>query len=480
MFLFKKTLLSTSCEPGGTSLGVKYYFFCGQGRLGRSCDMKRRFLILCILASVGTARAEPNAMQPTAPAPASLTSPSPFALVQYFIARQQWQAARIALQDVANDPAADPIEVLFLGGMIAIGNEDYASAIKQFQKILIDHPSIPRVRLELARAYFLAGDWAGAKYHFERVLASDLPAPVVANVEHYLEQIRMQRGYNFGFNFALLPDSNINQAPSAQTIIIAGLPMVLNSDARETSGIGVLWRLGGDRWWQMSDQWRFTTGGSLLRKDYSKHQFNDMILYARLGPRYLFEGGDTGFGVSLGKRLIGDHPYSNANGLYVDSNYQITDHWWSYASLESQKYRFVVGKGEPGTLTTASGKLRYMLSPSSLVEGGLDLSRDTTISEIMRHNTVGVFLGYRSEAPFGLLYGVNLYASRSPYPVFQGFFDAFRKDELTSFTVDVTKRDWKIFDLSPTVSVTVIHNNSTIPFFTYRRTLGQFGFTRQF
>lgn len=435
--------------------------------------MNKYFLILSVLASVTSAHAEP------VPAPA-ISPSSPFALVQHLMAQQQWQAAQVALQDVAQDPTADPIELLFLGGMIAIGNQNYASAIAQFQKILLKRPDISRVRLELARAYFLAGNDDGAQYHFERVLASNLPEPVIANVQNFLAQIRARRSWQFGFNFALLPDSNVNQGTSAQTMIIAGLPMTLSSDARETSGLGVMWQLYGEKRWDIADQWRFTSSGNLLRKDYGKHRYNDMTLYARLGPRYLFEGGDTGFGISLGKRLLGDHPYNNAHGLYVDMNRQLGERWLTYVSLESQQYRFAHGKGEPGSLATASGKLRYMLSPVSQVEGGLDLTRDTTISTVMRHKIVGVSLGYRSEAPFGLLYGVNVYTSRSRYPVFQGFFNAFRIDELISATVDVTKRDWKIFDFSPTVAVTVIHNNSTIPLYSYRRALGQFGFTRQF
>lgn len=441
--------------------------------------MNKLLLIILALASAGAAHAEPL------PAPAISTA-SPFALVQRLMAQQQWQAAQVALQDAAQDPTADRIEILFLGGMIAIGNQNYASAIARFQQILIDHPNIPRVRLELARAYFLAGNDDGAQYHFERVLASNLPEPVIANVQNFLAQIRARRSWHFGFNFALLPDSNVNQGTSAQTIEIgSGSPlgpmqMTLSSDARETSGLGVMWQLYGEKWWPIADQWRFTSSGNLLRKDYGKHRYNDMTLNARLGPRYLFERGDTGFGLSLGKRLLGDHPYNNAHGLYVDMNRQLGERWLTYVSLESQQYRFAHGKGEPGSLATASGKLRYMLSPVSQVEGGLDLTRDTTISNVMRHKIVGVSLGYRSEAPFGLLYGVNLYTSRSRYSVFQGFFNAFRMDELISATVDVTKRDWKIFDFSPTVAVTVIHNNSTIPLFSYRRALGQFGFTRQF
>ena len=61
----------------------------------------------------------------------------------------------------------------------------WTSASASFRTILIDQPELVRVRLELARAFFLKGRGrAGAREHFERVLAGDVPdAVVAANVQ---------------------------------------------------------------------------------------------------------------------------------------------------------------------------------------------------------------------------------------------------------------------------------------------------------
>lgn len=440
--------------------------------------MKKNFLPLCLLIFISAAQADSLPAQTGTTAEPTIASP--FARTYRSMEQQQWRAAQTALQDAAQDPAADPVEVLFLGGLIALESRDYASAIAQLQMILVDHPNIPRVRLELARAYFLSGDDDGAQYHFERVLASDLPETVITNVRLFLEQIRARRNWQYGFSFGLLPDSNVNQATSSQTVLIGGLPFTLSSDARETSGVGLLWQLYGEKRWDMAEHWRFTASGNLLRKDYSKQQFNDTALYSRIGTRYLFGGGDVGFGVSLSKRLLGDKPYNAAQGFFVDVNQQFDERWLASASLESQQYRFEAGKGQPGALTSVNGKLRYLLSPISLVEGGPDLSQDNTISSAMHHQTVGVSVGYRSEAAFGLLYGVNVRTAQSRYPTFQSFFNQYRNDGMTSLSIDVTKRDWHILGFSPVVSLTLISNHSTIPLYSYRRTMGQFGFNRQF
>ena len=51
-----------------------------------------------------------------------------------------------------------------------------------FAAILARSPDLVRVRLELARAYFLSRQWGRARREFLSVLAGDIPEPVRGNV----------------------------------------------------------------------------------------------------------------------------------------------------------------------------------------------------------------------------------------------------------------------------------------------------------
>ena len=93
--------------------------------------------------------------------------------------------------------AAGP-ESSFLYGLAAIGAsrrpglsdaEQVAlldGAIAALRAVLIDDPGLVRVRLELARAFFLKGEDSLARSHFERVLAGEPPPNVAANVGRFL------------------------------------------------------------------------------------------------------------------------------------------------------------------------------------------------------------------------------------------------------------------------------------------------------
>ena len=84
-------------------------------------------------------------------------------------------------------------------------------------------PSLTRVRLELARALFLARDYDAARYHFEIALGGELPEATRQNIYAYLRSI-YARTTRFTLSAFVGPDSNPAYATSAQTVEIGGIP----------------------------------------------------------------------------------------------------------------------------------------------------------------------------------------------------------------------------------------------------------------
>ena len=107
------------------------------------------------------------------------------------VERGRFDAALVVLRPLAPDHP-DQTDVRFLIGLAAIGaatrpdTDDeqrtllLAEAIAALRAILIDRPGLVRVRLELARAFFLKGEDDLSRDHFERVLAGQPPPAMVA------------------------------------------------------------------------------------------------------------------------------------------------------------------------------------------------------------------------------------------------------------------------------------------------------------
>ena len=146
-------------------------------------------------------------------------------------------------------------DALFLIGVAAIGaahkkgiSEDRREAlldeaIAVLRRMLVDRPDLVRVRLELARAFFLKGEDGLARRHFERVLAGKPPAAVALNVNRFLNIMRARKRWSVRVGAALAPDSNVNAQTKERTIMLdtplGRLPFNYRSDDEPETGTGI-------------------------------------------------------------------------------------------------------------------------------------------------------------------------------------------------------------------------------------------------
>ena len=210
------------------------------------------------------------------------------------------EAARAALAQGKPDDAAflldglrpgegDIDDVDFLRGSIALQRGEWQTAIERFRAMLARNPDLPRVRLDLALAYFQAGEDTRAAYHFRLALGDlDLPPIVRARALALLDRIRRRKSWSISGSLALAPDTNINAATSAREVALFGLPATLSDDARQTSGVGVSANVRGGYEWRLAEALRFRTVVGLRTRTYETTQFNEQFVSLQAGPRFLF------------------------------------------------------------------------------------------------------------------------------------------------------------------------------------------------
>ena len=121
-----------------------------------------------------------------------------------------WRSLILTTTTAAQDatPSADAMAertgILFDIGTEALAEADEADsdderrrlhdrAIAAFRRILVDRPDLVRVRLELARAFFLRGRAGLARRHFEAALAGGVPPPVAASIYRFLAIMQAPR-----------------------------------------------------------------------------------------------------------------------------------------------------------------------------------------------------------------------------------------------------------------------------------------------
>lgn len=125
----------------------------------------------------------------------------------------------------------------------ALENDRLNTARRLLNALLADEPTLHRARLELARANYLAADFAGARREAERVLAEpELPASVRTTVLAFLAQIRederrfaQRHRWTPSLYAGAMYDSNVNFGIARDIIDIGGVPFRVLDNSRETS-----------------------------------------------------------------------------------------------------------------------------------------------------------------------------------------------------------------------------------------------------
>lgn len=141
-------------------------------------------------------------------------------------AEAAWLLAKQHIADRAGDPDFD-----FLAGLAALEAGQPQHAAMALERVLIAQPANHRARLELARAYFLLGDYTAARREFLAVRAVGPPPNVRTRVDAFLAEIQ-RREANSRTNVTgyveLRPgwDSNVASATADSTIEIPAIGMV--------------------------------------------------------------------------------------------------------------------------------------------------------------------------------------------------------------------------------------------------------------
>lgn len=229
--------------------------------------------------------------------------------------------ALVFLEQARPTTENESIERLFLLGRIELRLGRPERATERFEAILAQRPELTRVRLELARAYFLSGHDDKAKFHFRASLADELPTSVEEAVEGFLRGIDARRKWSASLSASILPET---RRSGRDEVLIGGVPFRLNEDARASSGRGMMLSTGASFSPTISDEWRGVLAASAAAKLYRRSDWNDLSTSADIGLTRLSEKGSVSGGVRLGRRWVGGDGYQRRLGPWARARLQLS------------------------------------------------------------------------------------------------------------------------------------------------------------
>lgn len=175
--------------------------------------------------------------------------------------------------------SSDPRQVMFQVGIHELNKGNYESAAKVFNALSKITPS-PRVKLELARALFLAKQYEESEDTFESILKDDAtPWAVRDNVRSYLDEIDLILG-SLKFSVAIVSDSNPLNFTDKRQIKIAGQTLSLAAPPENKEVFGLKYGVNGAK--ALTDDKSLLGHINLSFSDYEGNQFDRWLLDAGL------------------------------------------------------------------------------------------------------------------------------------------------------------------------------------------------------
>ena len=229
--------------------------------------------------------------------------------------------ARAFLEQARPADDREWVERLFLLGRIEIQLGRPGHAAERFEAILARRPELTRVRLELARAYFLAGQDDKAKHHFTSSLADELPSSVETVVEGFLRGIDARKRWSVSLSASMLPET---RRPDREEVLIGGVPFRLSEDARASSGVGALISAGASFSPKVSDNVRGVLAASAAAKMYERSDWNDVSASGDFGLTRLTDRGGVSGGLRLGRRWVGGDAYNRTFGPWAQAHVRLS------------------------------------------------------------------------------------------------------------------------------------------------------------
>lgn len=411
---------------------------------------------------------------------------NPIETAKALVARGDYAAAATILDALAQaDPkvqaAIDNREVEFLRGQIAFGQGRHEDAARIYRDLLYDDPELTRVRLELGRTLFALRRDDEAEHQFELALSGDsLPNPALDNIEQFLLQISERKVWRTRFSFALVPDSNINQATDAQTVDLFGLPFTLSEDARETSGIGIFSSAGVEWRPRLGKGLRFSADLQGQRTDYEGAAFDDTVASFAVGPEFALGRSYLTLAATGFRRWFGGGAYNAGIGgtatLFVRPLHRLR----LRAEVGLRHLEYDLQPERDGAVLGLQINPIFALNSASQLSAVIGFNREFAELTFWRSNAERFGVGYYREMPFGLVAELRPEFVRRRFDALQPAFGRRREDKMLEIATRLQKRDMRIFGLIPTIEILFQRNISNIDLYDFSRLRAQIGLTKRF
>ena len=395
------------------------------------------------------------------------------------IAAAEYDAAEKVLIAARDHPDLK-VQVPFLLGMIAVARKRPRIAIANFRQALVHEPASIRLRLELARAFYMDGDYENAFRQFQRARSGNPPKPVIQAIDRYLASIRMDKSWSYNVRFSLAPDSNLNSATSATSTEILGLPFELDPSARRKSGVGAAVEIGTELSPRVGPSTRLRLGTQVQRREYEGRRFDDTIVALHAGPRLVLGRWDLSLVGTAFRRWYGGERYVDGAGARAEVAYYPSGRSQLLAALSAQRLNYARRPNESGRVFTANFAAVRALTPASGAVARVGVAQTTARDPQYSSWSTNFGLGYFRDFGGGFSAFIEPSVGQVRYDGVDLLIGERRSDRIGQMTLSILNRRIVASRFTPRLSFTHTRRFSNGDLYRFKKNRLEVGLTSEF
>ena len=257
------------------------------------------------------------------------TSAAPLDDLRRQVEASQFPQAWATVQ--ANPQLIGDVHFDFLYGVTAINVGRVAEGLLALERHLAAVPANDRARLELARGYFLLGEYARARAEFEFVLRYNPPAGVRTTIAGFLQAMQQREGAGrrssarFYAEVGGGKDTNVNAGTFRDEVpLVFGTVSLADGSSRQVGDLFKQVALGGQSQLQVSGRLGVFAGFDLThRVNDNQPAFDISSATASIGFTQLGGGGLWRLALAANELQVGHNRYRSSLQLNGDATYSV-------------------------------------------------------------------------------------------------------------------------------------------------------------
>lgn len=404
-----------------------------------------------------------------------LTPPQLLAAAERLISERHYAEALPLVEALRLAPGFK-LQTEFLGGLIASRTGDYAGAVNQFMAILANDPAQTRVRLELAQALIALKKTASADRQL-RIAQQDteLPQQIARTIRTVRDTIRSGRTWRLDLNIGIAPDTNINNATSAQSVTVllgdSAYQADLNDEAKANSGVGLTAQLSTGLRLPISKTVSALAEFDANGSNYSGSQFDDYNVQTSAGGEYRVTPTSS---VSLegvyARRWFGGKAATAQIGARTGGQMVLGKRDRFGYQVDVRHVRAYFDRGYDGWQGGLYGTIEHAIARTLVVSAGPFFRREWLREDAFSNIEVGGNLGVGGELRHGFNIGGSLGMSRAVFDAPLLIFDVkSRRDTRLVIRTTLGNRKIRVMGFSPQLNWTYNRVSSSIGLYAIKR-----------